>query len=35
MTGSAQIYAGKRPIISIATRRLQALAQDGVLSLLP
>jgi multidrug efflux pump subunit AcrA (membrane-fusion protein) len=35
MTGSAQIYAGKRPIISIATRRMRRWIKTEFLPLLP
>jgi multidrug efflux pump subunit AcrA (membrane-fusion protein) len=35
MTGVARIYAGKRPIISIATRRMQRWIKTELLSLLP
>jgi len=35
MTGVARIYAGKRPIISIATRRLQRWIKTDLLTLLP
>ncbi|HET9217850.1 MAG TPA: efflux RND transporter periplasmic adaptor subunit [Terriglobia bacterium] len=35
MTGIARIYAGKRPIISVATRRMQRWIKTEFLSLLP
>ena len=35
MTGVARIYAGKRPIISIATRRIQRWIKTDLLTLLP
>ena len=34
MKGVARIYAGKRPILRIATRRMERLVEDGVRSLL-
>jgi hypothetical protein len=35
MTGVARIYAGKRPIISVATRRMERWIKTEFLSLLP